>query len=79
MLPPGPFTLRPSPHSNGRGPLWPYYCDTDGQSSLVALVMSFLSSLITGWIPSLLNSLWFGMLVPLVTFACVQVAAQLCM
>ena len=37
------------------------------------LVKRFLSSLITGWIPSLINAIWFGMLVPLVSYLCIQV------
>ena len=59
---------------DGHEPLWPYYCDTDGQGGISFLIKRFISSLITGWIPALLNAIWFGMLVPLVSYICIQVS-----
>ena len=62
----------------GQPPLWPYYCDASpGSGGISYLIKAFLSTLITGWIPSLLNAIWFGMLVPLVTYLCIQVRGYL--
>ena len=59
---------------SGQQPLWPYYCDADPDTSGVShFIKAFLSTLFTGWIPSLINALWFGMLVPLISYLCIQV------
>ncbi|GAX72909.1 hypothetical protein CEUSTIGMA_g364.t1 [Chlamydomonas eustigma] len=48
---------------------WPWYCDGKNNGQVVA---KSLFAILTGWVPALLSSIWFGMLIPLISYLCLQ-------
>lgn len=56
---------------SGHAPIWPYYCD--GKAGYVEQT---IGRLIVGWVPSLLITLWQGMLLTRLVFSLVQATGQ---
>ena len=56
---------------------WHWYCDARGQDGVSAA--SFIRSLMTGWIPSLLLNLWLVLVLPRLVYLLAQAeVAEMC-